>query len=169
MNYFQLFEIPETLNPDPAIIKSKFYELSRKYHPDFYTRSSENEQSDILDKAALLNKAYKIFQNKNALIKYVLTEKGLLIEEEKFELAPAFLMEVMELNEELTDAKMEDDAVKIYKVKEAIAQLQKSIYQPVQTIVEQYKPGETSTEELLKVKQYYFQKKYLDRILAAIR
>ena len=67
MNYFELFDIPETLTPDAATIKKKFYELSRKYHPDFYTQSSEGEQSDMMEKAALLNKAYKAFQQKDAL------------------------------------------------------------------------------------------------------
>ena len=168
MTYFEFFEIPETLTPDATIIRQKFLELSRKYHPDFYTQSSEGEQSEILEKAALLNKAYKVFQNKDALIKYVLMEKGMLAEEEKYALPPEFLMEVMEQNEALMDAKMEADDTKVEKVKSTISQLQSEIYEPVQRIVEMYPGLETPAEELLQLKQYYFQKKYLDRILAAM-
>ena len=168
MNYFELFEIPETLTPDAKIIRQKFHELSRKYHPDFYTQSSESEQSDILEKAALLNKAYKVFQNKDALIKYVLMEKCLLAEEEKYVLPPEFLMEVMEHNEALMEAKMEGDNTNVEKVKSTIFQLQSQIYEPVQHIVEKYPLLKTPAEDLLELKQYYFQKKYLDRILAAM-
>ena len=168
MNYFELFEIPETLSPDVSTIKNRFYELSRKYHPDFYTQSSEKEQADILEKAALLNKAYKVFQNKDALIKYVLIEKGLLVEEEKYALPPEFLMEVMEHNEALMEAKMIIDNSAIDKVKADIQKLQFDIYDPVKSIIDNYTQQKTTTEDLLKVKQYYFQKKYLDRILAAM-
>ena len=168
MNYFELFEISETLTPDASTIKNRFYELSRKYHPDFYTQSSESEQSDILEKAALLNKAYKVFQNKDALIKYVLIDKGLLVEEEKYELPPEFLMEVMEHNEALMEAKMIADKSEMEIVKVGIQKLLFEIYEPVKSIVDNYTQQKTTTEDLLKVKQYYFQKKYLDRILAAM-
>ena len=168
MNYFELFDIPETLTPDVNIIKNKFYELSRKYHPDFYTRSSEGEQSAILEKAALLNKAYKVFQNKDALIKYVLIQKGLLGEDEKYELSPEFLMDVMEHNEALMEAKMTADDMEMEQVKAGIQKLQFEVYEPVKSIVDNYTQQKTTTEDLLKVKQYYFQKKYLDRILAAM-
>ena len=168
MNYFELFEIPETLTPDVSNIKNRFYELSRKYHPDFYTQSSEAEQADILEKAALLNKAYKVFQNKDALIKYVLIEKGLLVEEEKYALPPEFLMEVMEHNEALMEAKIITDNSAMDKVNADIQKLQFDIYEPVKSIIDNYTQQKTTTEDLLKVKQYYFQKKYLDRILAAM-
>ena len=38
------------------------------------------------------------------------------------------------------------------------------IYEPVKEIVEHYQEGAVSEKELLQVKEYYFKKKYLDRI-----
>ena len=32
-------------------VKQKFYELSRRYHPDFYTNVSDQEQEEVLEKA----------------------------------------------------------------------------------------------------------------------
>ena len=109
MNYFELFDIPVSLSVDKDSIKKKFYELSRKYHPDFYSQSSEEEQGEVLQMSALLNKAFKVFGNQNETIKYVLQLKGLLEEEEKYQLAPSFLMEVLDVNEQLMDAKMDGD------------------------------------------------------------
>ena len=168
MNYFELFEMPVSLLPDQQQVKQKFYELSRKYHPDFYTKENEYEQAEALEKSSFVNKAYKTFQNKDATIKYVLQLKGMLEEEEKYQLPPDFLLEVMELNEQLMEAKMEDDEVKLISIKSSIAELQQQIYQPVDSLIKNYKDETITVQELQDLKEYYFKKKYLDRILATI-
>jgi molecular chaperone HscB len=165
MNYFELYNIPVSLKPDIQIVKQRFYELSRKYHPDFASQGSEDEQADALEKSSLVNKAYKTFNNADETIKYVLQSKQLLEEEEKFELPLEFLMEVIELNEQLVEAKMEQETSGLSNIKLQINTLQTEIYEPVKNIIENYKEGTTTTEELLQVKEYYFKKKYLNRIL----
>ncbi len=52
------------------------------------------------------------------------------------------------------------------ELKQAIGQIQNEIYEPVKDIIEHYEDGVTTDPELLKVKEYYFKKKYLNRILA---
>ncbi len=161
MTYFELFEIPVQLKVDHTALSKKFFELSRKYHPDFFANESEDKQAEVLEKSAILNKAWKTFQNTDATIKYVLMEKGLLEEEEKYELPPAFLMEVMDINEQLMDA---EDATATKNLQQTIDNLQSEIYEPVAKIVEGYKEDITPEKELLQVKEYYYKKKYLDRI-----
>ena len=161
MTYFELFEIPVQLKVNTASLSKKFFELSKKYHPDYFANESEEMQAAVLEKSALLNKAWKTFQNPDATIKYVLLEKGLLVEEEKYELPPAFLMEVMDINEALMD---DDEPGTAANIKLQIETLQSEIYEPVKEIVEYYKEGAASEKELLQVKEYYYKKKYLDRI-----
>ena len=168
MNYFELFDIPVSLSVDKNGIKKRFYDLSRRYHPDFYSQASEEEQAEVLQMSALLNKAFKVFGNQGETIKYVLQLKGLLEDEEKYQLAPSFLMEVMDVNEQLMDAKMDGDEKQVEMLKQQIANLQSEIYEPVKSIVEHYTEDITTQKELLQVKEYYFQKKYLDRMLASI-
>jgi molecular chaperone HscB len=163
MNHFELFEIPVQLKVDAAIMKKKFYELSRRYHPDFFSQSTEAEQSEVLEISSQLNKAWKTFQQPDDTIKYVLQLKGLLEEEEKYELPPPFLMEMMEINEELMEAQENPDHLPV--LHKRIAQLEEELYEPVKPIIEQYKEGITTEKELLQVKDYYFRKKYLHRIL----
>ena len=169
MNYFELYEIPVSLQPDKQLVKQKFYELSRKYHPDFFTTASDDEQAEVLERSSEVNRAFKVLQNTDATIKYVLQQKGLLEEEEKYQLPNDFLMEVLELNEQLMDAKMEEDATQLANLKSSINELQTTIYAPVKEIVEHYAEGVTTEEELLQVKAYYFKKKYLDRILEGMK
>lgn len=161
MNYFELFDIPVQLKVDKSTLPVKYFELSRKYHPDYFINAPEAEQAEALEKSALLNRAFKTFQNPDATIKYVLQLKGLVEEEEKYELPPDFLMEVMEINEGLMDA---DEPGTDNALKSKIEDLQSEIYEPVKEIVEGYQEGATTEKELLQVKEYYYKKKYIDRI-----
>lgn len=165
MNYFELFDLAQSFQPDQALVKKKFYQLSRQYHPDFYGNGDTQEKEKALEMSALVNKAYQTLQNQDLLVKYVLKEAGLLEEDEKYQLSPDFLMEVMDLNEQLMDA---DEPETKTAIKTAIDQLNTQIYEPVKATLENH-PGNTLTQEkLLQVKEFYFRKKYLDRILAEL-
>ena len=161
MTYFELFNIPVQLKMDRASLNSRFFELSRKYHPDYFVKDDPKAQAEALEKSALLNRAFKTFQNPDETIKYVLQLKGLLEEEEKYELPPEFLMEVLEIHEQLMDV---DDKEIASNIRSRIQNLQTEIYEPVKEIVEHYQEGHTSEKELLQVKEYYYKKKYLQRI-----
>ena len=168
MNYFELFDIPVSFLPDLVALKKKFYELSRKYHPDYFTGENEADQAEALHISSLVNKAYKVLQNQDETIKYILQSKGLLADDEKYELPPHFLMDMMEINEQWMEANTENNTEKMATIKNQIAELEDEIYQPVKAIIENYKDEESNAEHLLKVKEYYFKKKYLNRILATI-
>lgn len=150
-------------------MKQQYFQLSRKYHPDFVSNGTNDEKEEALQTSSLVNKAYKIFSNQDETIKYVLQLKNLLIEEEKFALPNDFLMEMMELNEQLMDAKMEDDKTAIANCQLLIANLQNKIYEPVKEIIESDLASDIPQEKLLQVKEYYFKKKYLSRILDSIK
>lgn len=161
MNYFELFQIPVHLKVNAALLSKKFFELSRAFHPDYFTNENETAQAESLEKSALLNKAWKTFQHPDEIIKYVLQLKGILEEEEKYQLPPDFLMEVMEINESLMDDSGEEDSLIL---KSRIDTLQAEIYKQVKKIIEEYQDETTTTEQLKTVKEYYYKKKYLDRI-----
>ncbi|MBI5372048.1 MAG: Fe-S protein assembly co-chaperone HscB [Sphingobacteriales bacterium] len=160
MTYFELFGIPVQLKVDTVPLSGRFFALSKQYHPDFFANEDEETREEALEKSALLNKAWKTFQNPDETIRYVLRLKGLLEEEEKFQLSPDFLLEVMEINEAL----MEPEDVNLADLENRINTLQSDIYEPVKEMVEHYQEAIVPKEALLQVKDYYFKKKYLDRI-----
>jgi molecular chaperone HscB len=166
VNFFELYNIPISLQPDQALVKQRFYELNRKYHPDLHSLAAIDEQADILEKASQVNMAYKVLVHPDEVIKYVLQLKGLLEEEEKYQLTPDFLMEMLDLNEQALDVSEQADADRLTQT---IHDFQNKIYEPVATIVADYKEGITTEKELLQVKEYYYRKKYLDRILAGLK
>lgn len=168
MNYFELYGMPVSMKPDGQQVKQKFYELSRRYHPDFHTNASDQEQAEVLEKSSLINKAFKVLQQSDETIKYVLQLHGLLEEEEKYQLPGSFLAEMLDLNEQIAEARMEGDTAALQQVQNTIHDIQSNLYEPVKQTVEHYQEGATTKEELLQVKDYYYKKKYLTRILAGM-
>ena len=168
MNYFELYGLPVLMKVNLEEIKQKFYQLSRQYHPDYHAQADEIAQGDILQKSADVNRAYKVFQTTDDTIRYVLQLKDLLHDEEKYELDPEFLMEVMEINEDLMELETGDNKEAVEKCLEKTKELLNQIYKDVAPIIENYKEGVTTEEELLQVKSYYYKKKYLQRILDKI-
>ena len=71
-------------------------------------------------------------------------------------------MEVLEINERLMD--MEADPAGKDRIQLAIDKMQLAIYEPVKDIIENYREGVTTEKDLLNIKEYYFKKKYLQRI-----
>ncbi len=158
-NYFDLFDIPVQLRVDTTALRSKFFALSRQFHPDFFVNKSAEEQQMALEKTALLNKAWKTFQQPDELVRYVLEIQGAWTAGEKYELAPDFLMEVMEINEALMD--LEEDNKE--PLRRQVESLQRGMLEPVAPYFTE-SPFAATAQKLAQLKEYYYQKKYLDRI-----
>lgn len=158
MNYFELFEIPVAPTIDRTGLSKKYFELQKKFHPDFFTNESEEEKENVLQQSADINKGFKIFQNKEKTIEYFLQQKGIIATDEKYALPPDFLMEMMELNEELDEANKEstENKVKEYEME---------LYAGIDPVLTTYEDKTTTASDLEKLKAYYYKKKYLERIL----
>lgn len=164
MKFFELFDMAPMLIINTDLLRKKYFELSRKYHPDYFANTNQADQQKILEESAFLNKAYKTLTNKDETIKYILKETGLLEDEEKYQLENSFLMQMMELNEELAEEDIQNDDVIENSLSKKLTQLQNEIYEPVENIIKDYEKRTTTKEELLQVKDYYFKKKYIDRL-----
>ena len=68
-------------------------------------------------------------------------------------------MEVLEINEALMDAEEKDPSLL-----QRIDEIQKEIYDPVKEIIEGYRETVHTEKDLLRVKDYYYKKRYLDRL-----
>ena len=169
MNYFELYGLPVSFRVDQAALKKKFYALSREHHPDFHTHLGDQEQAAVLETSSQVNKAYKILSDEDETIRYLLQTKNLLEDEEKYGLDPGFLMEVMDINEELMELELDEKAEQLMDVEHKTNHLMLKTYDDVAALLETYQEGVTSEEELLQVKDFYYKKKYLQRILDKIR
>jgi len=68
-------------------------------------------------------------------------------------------MEMMELNEQITDSEQNQ----LLDIKEKIYQYEQTLYSGVKKMLIS-PPSATSETDLEKIKEYYYQRKYLNRI-----
>ena len=72
LDYFTCFGFPRRLSIDQQQLESKFYELSRAFHPDFYQNKSGEEQTISLGNSAMLNTAYRTLRDPIQRAEYLL-------------------------------------------------------------------------------------------------
>ena len=149
---------------EEADLKKTFYANSKKYHPDFYTLESEEKQLEVLEMSTLNNEAYKTLSNFDKRMKYILDLKGTLAEEGKNQIPQDFLMEMMDINENLMELEFDFDANVFERVGTELKSLETSLMNEVQPMLESYNDA-ASDEAILKgIKNYYLKKRYLLRI-----
>src|SRR4051812_37276855 len=103
INYFEFYDIPETLNPDATVVRKRWQELNKIYHPDRYANATAGEQSEAMQRTAFNNQVYKTLTDPERTLAYLLKLHGVLEDEEKYNLPADFLMEMMELNEAIDE------------------------------------------------------------------
>ncbi len=163
MNYFELYGLTLAPSVDTSVIPRKYFELQKKYHPDYHSTSSSIEQEEMMLRSAEVNQAFKIFSDREKTLEYFLKVTGMLEENEKYELSPGFLMEMLELNDTLMD-RSPDEARK------EIEAMEKELYDEVKHIILDYGNSAAPTDgaDIMKLKDYYYKRKYLQRILDRI-
>jgi molecular chaperone HscB len=106
-DYFEVFGLPRKLRIDEEALRQRFYELSRRHHPDFHQLAAQAEQAEALAQSALVNRAYRALRDPIARVEYLIA-----LEEGRTDAAPAkpvapreLLAEMLEVQEALEDAK----------------------------------------------------------------
>lgn len=166
MDYFELYGLPISFNPDLKFVKQKFYELSKKYHPDFFINESEEKQQEVLELSTLNNKAFQALNDPQKRIHYILSLKGLLEEGENYKLPQTFLMEMMDVNEALMDLQFDPDAARLAQVKQEIDAIEASLNQELDALAAAFDAQDPATQDatLREIKDVYYRSKYLYRI-----
>ena len=107
VDYFAVLGLPARLALDPAELQSRFYELSRKLHPDI------NADADALDASAALNDAYRTLRDPVSRAQHLLQREGFDIGEQRSSnVPPELLEEVFELNMALEELRGGDESVR---------------------------------------------------------
>ncbi len=110
-NYFEVFGLPRKLSLDLQELQRRFYDLSRRHHPDFHQTADALAQAASLEASALVNRAYRTLRDPLARVEYVIAlEEGREVREEtsaKPKPPVDLLAEMLEVQEALQEAKSE--------------------------------------------------------------
>jgi len=109
VSHFEVFGLERRLGIDAEALQRRFYELSRRYHPDFHAGATPTEQAEALAASARLNAAYRTLRDPIARIEYLVRlEEGRETKEgatDKPKAPPELLAEMFEIQEALAEAK----------------------------------------------------------------
>lgn len=112
MNYFQLFNLPATLDIDKQQLSQSYQTLQKLTHPDKFASGTDQQKRIALQKNAQLNDAYSVLKHPLSRAQHLLALRGIEINGEQQTMQDnAFLMQQMEWREALEDARQDEDAL----------------------------------------------------------
>ena len=109
-NYFEIFSVPISTAPDLNQLKEKNHELQQQVHPDRFANSDDAEKREAMQITSLVNEAYNTLKVPVTRLQYMLTLKGVDMNgETDTSMDGMFLMQQMELREEIADIRSQSD------------------------------------------------------------
>lgn len=130
IDYFTCLGLPRKLSIDTGSLESKFYELSRVFHPDFYEGKSEMERAVSLANSAVLNQAYRTLKDPILRVEYLLRLEAGAAKDIPGK-APADLFEtILEIQEHLEEfqaAKSQNDVASASRAGDLLKNARKTL------------------------------------------
>jgi len=150
-NYFSLLGLPVSFVIDKNKLTSNYHDIQKSIHPDNFANATDLERRLSVQKAAQINDALQTLKNPLQRSIYLLSLYDIELGENNNSVDPAFLMEQMELRENLscvsdkTDPFAELDII-LDDVKSRIKQINSDL----ETLFQQLLLNEQKDDELLK-------------------
>jgi len=108
LDYFSCFGLPRRLVIDTNLLETKFYELSRAFHPDFYQNKSDAEQTISLGNSAMLNTAYRTLRDPIQRAEYLLDLEAGAVKDIRTTPPADLFEEILELQDTLDEFRASD-------------------------------------------------------------
>ncbi len=129
-DHFEVLGLPRKYHLDAAELESRYLALQKETHPDRFAKALPRERMEAVVRNTELNDAYKVLKHDIKRAEYLLKLEGVDIGEEKPQPAtgaskqlvvdPKLLIEIMELREQLADARSEDDEARVAALTEDV-------------------------------------------------
>jgi molecular chaperone HscB len=171
-NFFQFFGLEQKLCVDSETLQKRFYELSKQWHPDRFSRKGANEQAEALDASSILNDGYRILRDPVKRAEYLLEEEGFPIGEQRSKDVPAELLEeVFELNMMLEELKSGDSEARgqLETARANFGKMQSKVDSQLERLFLKHDAAEprddTAKQALHEIRGLLNRRRYIDNLL----
>lgn len=171
-DYYKFFGFDRKLTIDESHLQKRFYELSRQWHPDRFTRRSAGEQAEALEATSILNDGYRTLRDPVKRAEYLLTEEGHPIGEQRSnDVPPELLEEVFELNMMVEELKSgdEDARPQLGAAKQNFLRMRGGIDGELQSLFVRYDASEaeseTAQQALKEVRGLLNRRRYIENLI----
>jgi molecular chaperone HscB len=122
-DFFEVLGVPRKYHLPKEELETRYRELSKQVHPDRFAKAAPRERLQSVQKTTELNDAWRVLRDPIKRAEYLLKLEGLDVADEKsasVKADPALLMEMMEKNEALHEARVGGDAPRIVALEEEV-------------------------------------------------
>jgi molecular chaperone HscB len=155
-DHFGLLGLPARFDLDPKVIEQAFFDRSKELHPDRFANAPAAERVAALSRSRALNDAYQTLKKPVPRAEYMLARAGVTIGDNE-RLDPETIMQVLELREELAEARQQSDRSKIERLQAAM--------QARRTEAVGELPALFDGSDLAGIKRVLISLRYMDRYL----
>ncbi len=160
-NYFELFGLPVAYVIDTAELADSYRDLQRVVHPDRFASASEQERRLSMQGATLINEAFQTLKDPMLRAKYLLSLHGVDMDDGSGSTQDMeFLMEQMELREQLAEAKQQADPFAV--VANIISDIGDKISALIEQLTQQF--ASTDPEHLQQARATILKMQFLQKL-----
>jgi molecular chaperone HscB len=171
---FAVLGLPARYAIDLPAAENAYKELSRQVHPDRFATADPRARRASLARTVQLNQAWRTIKDPVRRAEYLLLRAGIDVGEKrssagddgkgthKVAAPPAFLLEILELNDELTAARRAGDAVKVAFMAEEMRERARETMKTIGEALDAGLPGrmEEAGRALVALRYYH---RFLDQ------
>lgn len=165
MNYFDFFGLEPKFQIDQKALKLLYYEKMKQFHPDMTVHASPSEQEETLRLSAINNEAYKVLKDDHSRLKYILDTFYPGEEAPSKNLPQMFLMEMMDMNEELMELKMDYDPKKAEGLTQQLTAQLSEMENEITELIKDKTVSEIELAEFDQINEYLLKRNYLNRAI----
>ena len=171
-NYFEFYGFDRKLSLNDEALKKRFYELSRQWHPDRFTRKGAEESRLAEENTSLINDGYRVLRDPVKRAEYLLSEEGFPIGEQRSkDVPPELLEEVFELNMALEEMRDGDESARtqLESARENFAGMRAGIDGELNSLFAKYdasdSESETALQALHEIRGVLNRRRYIENLL----
>jgi molecular chaperone HscB len=161
-DYFSFYQLAPSLYIDTVALRKAYLEISRQFHPDYFV-SDKTALSKAVEITAYNNKAYATLQRFESRLAYFLSYYGVLKPGEIPTPDSAFLMEMMDLNEELEMAHADSSAKEV--LLNSIVSQKQQILSALEQSAQHHPDATYTADDLARFLKLYVRVNYLNSLI----